>query len=73
MSAPTVTVVLADLLAERAEQLRATERRLRAFAPSDKLPPHRLLQLAAETLGMAGDLEVQLHKLAGWLPAEPAP
>ncbi len=68
----TVGSTLADLLTERGDQLQALAHRLRDAGPSDTLPPHRLLQLAAEVLGSLGDLEVQLHRLGAWLPPEPA-
>jgi hypothetical protein len=63
--------VLADLLAERGEQLRTLEARLRVGIPGN-LPPHRLLQLSADVLAGLGDLETQLHELARWLPPDGA-
>src|SRR5947199_62573 len=65
-----VTVVLTDLLAERADQLHQLAARLRAVEPGDQLPPHRLLQLAAVLLGELGDVERSLHELTRWLPEE---
>ncbi len=66
MTAPTVHVVLADLLTERADQLTALAHRLRAAA-DDSLPPHRILALAGDLLAQLADLEIAMYHLAGWL------
>jgi hypothetical protein len=68
MTTPSVHATLADLLTERAQQLEDVAGRFRAFAPSEQLPEHRILQLASDVLAGLGDLEGLLHRLAGWLP-----
>ena len=70
VSEPSVAAVLADVLTERGNQLHQLAARLRAYTPSDRLPPHRVLVLSGELLAQLADVERAAHDLARWFPTE---
>jgi hypothetical protein len=69
MSEPFVAAVLADVLTERGDQLHQLAALLRAYTPSDQLPPHRVLVLSGQLLAQLGDVERAAHELARWFPS----